>query len=377
MAYETTRLATSCAKWRRVTAIFYHSSAKPPGAAGIARICCEAYPDPTQFDQKGKHYDPKSKKDDPRWSLVDVEFVEKFAEEIPLQTLKEDPALEGMRVTRKRFAPLGPAGGKEALQACAENGRGEDEGAVGLRDGDLGSADTACGNHGLPSRRQGWRGGAAGSTKPRAGVLRISMGVSRRARRFGGRLSRGGLLRINPPAGTPRFGRPRRRRRSRSPQTLSYPSPIGRRHPVVPDAFSTWFFLARPTVDRVVVDDGEIDKHWWALTADALAAQARNGITLAATNLHHAPMAWWLQHSRCRFIGGTSATTGAFRAASGDARRRDRVALPRRRRLRDLRSNRAGPKASTVDATRRLAVRTRLTHDSDPVSNDVHVRGPA
>ncbi|MDH3653276.1 MAG: EVE domain-containing protein [Myxococcales bacterium] len=81
--------------------IFYHSSAKPPGAAGVARICCAAYPDPTQFDEKNKHYDPKSDEDDPRWSLVDVEFVEKFAEEIPLQTLKEDPGLEGMRVTQK------------------------------------------------------------------------------------------------------------------------------------------------------------------------------------------------------------------------------------------------------------------------------------
>jgi predicted RNA-binding protein with PUA-like domain len=81
--------------------IFYHSSAKPPGAAGIGRICSEAYPDPTQFDPKNKHYDPKSSKDDPRWSLVDIEFVEKFAEEIPLQTLKEEQALEGMRVTQK------------------------------------------------------------------------------------------------------------------------------------------------------------------------------------------------------------------------------------------------------------------------------------
>jgi len=81
--------------------IFYHSSAKPPGAAGVGRICRKAYPDPTQFDVKSKHYDPKSSKDDPRWSLVDVEFVEKFAEEIPLHTLKQDPVLEGMRVTQK------------------------------------------------------------------------------------------------------------------------------------------------------------------------------------------------------------------------------------------------------------------------------------
>jgi predicted RNA-binding protein with PUA-like domain len=82
-------------------AIFYHSSANPPGAVGVCRICREAYPDRTQFDEKSSYYDPKSKKDDPRWSLVDVEFVEKFAEPITLQALKEEPALEGMLVTQK------------------------------------------------------------------------------------------------------------------------------------------------------------------------------------------------------------------------------------------------------------------------------------
>lgn len=81
--------------------IFYHSNAKPPGAAGIARIGREAYPDPSQFDKKSKYHDPKSKKEDPRWSLVHVEFVEKFDDLIPLQTLKDDPALEGMVVTQK------------------------------------------------------------------------------------------------------------------------------------------------------------------------------------------------------------------------------------------------------------------------------------
>jgi hypothetical protein len=33
-------------------------------------------------------------------------------------------------------------------------------------------------------------------------------------------------------------------------------------------------------VDSVVVDDGEIDKHWWVRPAEALAAQARSEITL-------------------------------------------------------------------------------------------------
>jgi predicted RNA-binding protein with PUA-like domain len=82
-------------------ALFYHSNAKPPGVAGICRISREAYPDPTQFDDKSEYYDPKSKTDDPRWSLVEVSFVEKFDKEVALQTLKEDPALEGMRVTQK------------------------------------------------------------------------------------------------------------------------------------------------------------------------------------------------------------------------------------------------------------------------------------
>ena len=82
-------------------ALFYHSNAKPPGVAGICRVSKEAYPDPTQFHKKSRYYDPKSKKEDPRWSLVDVSFVEKFDEEVSLQTLKDTPQLEGMRVTQK------------------------------------------------------------------------------------------------------------------------------------------------------------------------------------------------------------------------------------------------------------------------------------
>ena len=81
--------------------IFYHSNANPPGAAGLCRVSREAYPDDTQFDKKSKYHDPKSKKEDPRWSLVEVAFVEKFAEPISLQALKDDPALEGMLVTQK------------------------------------------------------------------------------------------------------------------------------------------------------------------------------------------------------------------------------------------------------------------------------------
>ncbi len=82
-------------------AFFYHSVNQPVGIAGTMRITSEAYPDPTQFDPKSNYYDPKSPKDNPRWLLRDVEFVEKFKEVISLQELRETEGLEEMLVLRK------------------------------------------------------------------------------------------------------------------------------------------------------------------------------------------------------------------------------------------------------------------------------------
>ena len=81
--------------------LFYHSNADPPGVAGVARVCREAYPDETQFDAKSHYYDAKSSRDEPRWSLVDVEFVEAFAELISLEQLKADAKLDGMLVIKR------------------------------------------------------------------------------------------------------------------------------------------------------------------------------------------------------------------------------------------------------------------------------------
>lgn len=81
--------------------LYYHSNASPPGVAGIAKVASEPYPDPTQFDRRSKYHDPKSSKDDPRWYLVDVAFVEKLPELLPLESLKNERALEGMYVTRR------------------------------------------------------------------------------------------------------------------------------------------------------------------------------------------------------------------------------------------------------------------------------------
>ena len=71
------------------------------GIAGIARVVKDAYPDPTQFDPKSEYHDEGSKRDEPRWLMVDVEFVEKLPAFVALDALKADAALDGMLVIRK------------------------------------------------------------------------------------------------------------------------------------------------------------------------------------------------------------------------------------------------------------------------------------
>lgn len=81
--------------------LFYHSNAEPPGVAGVARVSKPAYPDHTQFDRKSKYFDPKASTDEPRWFMVDIEFVERFSEVVPLDALKNEPKLDGLLVIKR------------------------------------------------------------------------------------------------------------------------------------------------------------------------------------------------------------------------------------------------------------------------------------
>jgi len=81
--------------------LFYHSSTKPPAVVGIARVSREAYPDHTAWDPDAPYYDPKSSPDNPIWVMVDVEFVARLPQPVTLDQLKENPALDGMRVTQR------------------------------------------------------------------------------------------------------------------------------------------------------------------------------------------------------------------------------------------------------------------------------------
>ena len=93
-------------------ALFYHSNAKPPGLAGVARVAGAPYPDETQFDPKSEYFDAKSSRENPRWWLVDFEFVERFPAVFPLDAIKGDPVLAEMMVcqrgTRLSITPVDP-----------------------------------------------------------------------------------------------------------------------------------------------------------------------------------------------------------------------------------------------------------------------------
>jgi predicted RNA-binding protein with PUA-like domain len=68
---------------------FYHSSCEVPGVVGIVSIAKEGYPDASAFDPKSDYYDPESKREAPRWFVVDVKLERKLKRIITLEELRE------------------------------------------------------------------------------------------------------------------------------------------------------------------------------------------------------------------------------------------------------------------------------------------------
>ena len=81
--------------------LFYASNADPSGVTGLAQIARAAYPDPFAWKKGHKYYDEASTKEEPIWYMVDIAFVERFRDIVPLQTLKTTKGLEKMVVTQK------------------------------------------------------------------------------------------------------------------------------------------------------------------------------------------------------------------------------------------------------------------------------------
>ena len=81
--------------------LFYHSSADPPCIAGIAEVVREGHPDPTAFDRKDQHYDPKSDPANPTWYQVSIKGVRAIDPPLELAHLNTVAELAGMELLRK------------------------------------------------------------------------------------------------------------------------------------------------------------------------------------------------------------------------------------------------------------------------------------
>ncbi|XP_057695103.1 thymocyte nuclear protein 1 isoform X3 [Corythoichthys intestinalis] len=94
-------------------AFFYHSNCKEPGIVGLIKIVKEAYVDHTQFDKKDVHFDASSKPENPKWSMVDVQYQRMLKRFLPLTELKKyhlqhstkgGPLKNSMLFTRARLS---------------------------------------------------------------------------------------------------------------------------------------------------------------------------------------------------------------------------------------------------------------------------------
>ncbi len=81
--------------------LFYHSSCEVPGIAGVVRIVSEGKPDPTQFDPKSEYYDKGSKKEEPRWLLVDVAWEADLKKFVTLDELRTEARLADLLTLRR------------------------------------------------------------------------------------------------------------------------------------------------------------------------------------------------------------------------------------------------------------------------------------
>ena len=81
--------------------LFYASNADPSGVTGLATVSQPGYPDHFAWKKGHQYFSAKSTKAAPVWYMVDIAFVERFVDTVPLSTLKATKGLAKMMVTQK------------------------------------------------------------------------------------------------------------------------------------------------------------------------------------------------------------------------------------------------------------------------------------
>jgi predicted RNA-binding protein with PUA-like domain len=100
--------------------LFYHSREEPLGIFGMMEVVKQGYPDTTAFNPKSKYFDPKSDLTNPRWYMVDVKLVRRFAEPLTRDQLANDEVASKMLVLKRgmrlSIQPVSPAEWAAVLQ---------------------------------------------------------------------------------------------------------------------------------------------------------------------------------------------------------------------------------------------------------------------
>ena len=104
--------------------LYYHSRVKPMVIPGTAKVVRAGYPDPYQFDPKSKYYDPKARKDDPRWYLVDIAFDSEFKHPVTRDEMMEMKALKNMMVLKRGARLSIQPVTRQEWEAISRRGRG-------------------------------------------------------------------------------------------------------------------------------------------------------------------------------------------------------------------------------------------------------------
>ena len=81
--------------------LFYHSSAEPPGVAGVGKISRVNLPDPTALDASGDYHDPKSSTDHPIWYCAEISYEGHLKKMVPLEDIRANKALSDMPLLAK------------------------------------------------------------------------------------------------------------------------------------------------------------------------------------------------------------------------------------------------------------------------------------
>lgn len=81
--------------------LFYHSSSKPTGVFGLAKVVKKAHADVCALDPRDEHFDPKSTKEKPIWECVDVGYVSTFIKPVTLDEMKKEEKLGKMKMFTK------------------------------------------------------------------------------------------------------------------------------------------------------------------------------------------------------------------------------------------------------------------------------------